>query len=760
MIPTSPLYPNEFDSNENLYEVQDALRMRLSEDYNPGDTSISVESDFLTISRWPDTGLLTLTEQCSDLQNRAISFYYSNIDRTNNVISGLEIMPGFPDTIKPKRITSVTINVMAEHHKNIKSALIAIQEFCGTKGTIDKEPLGSTMEGRINFLRSLVLKPKAWFSSDKTTGNVPLEVEFENLSFRLGTDGTSENITVTYDFGDHTDSSISITNIISADSMAPDSPIDVLVRDTDSGKIKKIYHQPGPKDVKLTVENDFGSDVVIFKNYINARVKAPDSAIVRFIENTSTQQSTAGVPPNGPFETPPRIRSPINTLIQIEVDSGENPSTPGISFAGEALNESGDPIDPVSDWIWSLGDDLSHPNARQTTASYSVGGVYDMKLRVNTSFGAYRITNYNESIDVIENQNLWHWIFQDNTNAAAYEYGLISETYKLISAPTITVTRNSSFLNNVANSAQQIKEFNKNTGFVARSNINSGHGGGSLLFWASGRAESDPTTSELIRVAEFDGFTGTYLSRPSIQRQWNWANLNSPQASYFVFGAVPQYPPNLSQTNVSKQTLDLNSLTVSSVSLDSFNYLNGAQELQNNVSIFNDAGESIYGDFSTYRTAWKDNSGYILRNDGVGPFFRIKSFYRTEGTTGTPFLNIRKLQDIQGSTKLEGQLVQMSSSVFFMNNSGSVSSFNPTENIWRSGGPGVNSLLYRGLQDTTETGFDDPSNTLLATSDGDKRAYLSFDYSPNAFLKFSEIDLTFVSLGSRPQGQQWMLGVY
>jgi hypothetical protein len=199
---------------------------------------------------------------------------------------------------------------------------------------------------------------------------------------------------------------------------------------------------------------------------------------------------------------------------------------------------------------------------------------------------------------------------------------------------------------------------------------------------------------------------------------------------------------------------------VSSATLTDSNYLNHAQELKENVSIYDDSGESIYGNFSAYRTAWKDSTGYILRNDGVGPFFRIKNFYRTEGTSSSFFINIRKLQDLQGPTKTEGELVQMSSAVFFLNNSGSVSKFDPTESIWRSGGPGVNSLLYRDLQDTTQIGYDDASNTLLAASDGDKRAYLSFDYSASAYLKFNEIDLTFVTLGGRPIGEQFIMGVY
>jgi PKD repeat protein len=342
-IPTSSLYPDEFDSDSNLFLVHDSLRLRLTEDYNPGDTSINVEGNFLTVTNWPETGLLTLTEQCSDLESRAISFYYSSFDRTNMIISGLELLPEFTDVLKPKRITDVTVNVMSRHHNNLSNALIAIQQFGGVKGEIDTEPFGDTLEGRINFLRNTVLQPKAWFDADIRTGNVPLEVEFNNQSFRLATDGIENNVTVTWDFGDRTSSTVSVVDLISADSMVPESAVDVLVRDTDSGKIKKIYHQPGLYDVTLTVTNDFGSDVCVFENFINARIKAPDSAIIRLVENTSNQIGTPGVPPNGPFETTPSIRSPINTLIQIEVDTGENPSTPGISYGGELLNDDGDP---------------------------------------------------------------------------------------------------------------------------------------------------------------------------------------------------------------------------------------------------------------------------------------------------------------------------------------------------------------------------------------------------------------------------------
>lgn len=759
-IPTSSNYPESFDNDENLFLVHDALRLRLAEDYNPGDTTIKVEGDILVAGAMPPTGIITLTEQCSEIDKRAISFHYGAFDFNAMEFSDLDKLDEFEDVQKLKRITNVTVNVVSRHHNHIKESLIAIQEFVGVQGTTDTEPFGPTMEGRINFLRNLVLVPRAWFTAENRTGNIPLEVEFRDMSFRLGTDGNAGDIKLTWDFGDQTTSIISAFSTISVSDFVPDNQVEVLVRDVDGNKVKKVYHAPGLYDVKLTVENDFGSDEIIFPDFINARVKAPNEAIIRFIENTSSQEATPGVPPNGPFTTVPKIRSPINTLIQIEVESGENPSTPGYSYAGEPLDDSNNPIDPVQVYTWAMGDDLNHPNTSETKASFSIGGIYDLKLRVDTQYGAYRITTYEDAIDIIENRNLWLWVYTTGNSVRSYEFGLISETFKLTSANTFPVTRNESFLTGEPDEERQKREFRKNTGFARRGTLNSGAGGPVMLYWASGRAAAAPASSETINMVEYIGFSDTYISRAPLTRQWNWANLNGPSNSYFVFGDIPSHTPNTSFTNTQKDNLELTGLTVSSNLLTADNYFNGASELEQNVVLYDSTGEPQNGHYSVYRTAWKDDTGYIARNDGVGPFFRIKSFYRTEGSVSSPFNDIRKLQDIQGPTKLEGELTNMSNGVFLLSNSGSVSKFDDVAQVWSSGGPGANSLLYRSLQDTTVSGFDNPANTMLLDSDDDKRAYLSFDYSPNAFLKFNEVDLTFSSIGSRPEGDQWIMGTY
>ena len=81
---------------------------------------------------------------------------------------------------------------------------------------------------------------------------------------------------------------------------------------------------------------------------------------------------------------------------------------------------------------------------------------------------------------------------------------------------------------------------------------------------------------------------------------------------------------------------------------------------------------------------------------------------------------------------------------------------------WEVGRANSSSLSFRSLQDSNESGFDNKSNSLLATSDNDRVAYLSFDYSRNTFIKFNGTDLTFssASVTMRPQGLQLKLGIY
>jgi PKD repeat protein len=762
-IPAASDYPDKLDTDANLYVVHDALRLRLSEDYNPGDTKIVVDPNEEIMNRFPSSGLITLTEQLSDIDHRAISFFYSS--KTATSFDGLEILPGFEDVVKPKRVTNVTQNVMAAHHNNLKDSLIAIEHFLGLKNSTDRD----TIMGRTNYLKGLVFTPRAWFSVNKRAGLVPLTIEFKEQSFRFG-DGDVEFL---WEFGDAECCPSCLPSTISVTDVVPEESGGAIVKDLDGGTLLKTFTCPGKFDVKLTVKNEFGEDTVEFKELINARIEAPNEAQIDFIPRTSQNSSLADDPPlfsrlatrpldpdtGAPFTTPPTIRSKTNIFIDMEVPEGD--LSPTRSYAGELLNGDGDPIDPISVYTWSLGDDLTHGSSSKARASYSIGGIYDIKLRADTEFGSYRITTYENVIDIIEDKNLWLYNFTTGSNVRGSEFGLISETFKT-ATQTQVITRDDSFLTGTGDEARAKREFKRNTGFAPR-NSNSGDRGTAFMLWAGGGNNVTPIGSQEIKFVEYEGFGDIYLAGPAtaVTRPWNWAFLNSGSRLYFAFGPDPAENANENISYQKKTAINISpSFVVSETTIGSGNYVNGADDLKAHVTSGFTGGEPDSGRFAVYRTTWKDSTGYILRNDGVGLFFRLKSFYKTEGTISDPFINIKKLNDLAGSAKAEGQLVSLASGIFFFNNSGSISAYNETTGVWETGGPSSFSLTFRSLQDSTVSDFGNTANTLLATSDEDRVAYLSYDYSANAFIKFNTTDMTFSGLGARPSGEQFVLGIY
>jgi hypothetical protein len=209
----------------------------------------------------------------------------------------------------------------------------------------------------------------------------------------------------------------------------------------------------------------------------------------------------------------------------------------------------------------------------------------------------------------------------------------------------------------------------------------------------------------------------------------------SPENIYFVLGTTANDPlPTTSPTNQTKTIMNLNDGSTNSELLT---YTNGAQELGKNPVEYNEYGDAKEGHFSVYRTTWKNNVGYILRNNEQG---NLNKFYKTEGTLGQPFMNLTKLVDMPFLNNKDGRIVPLSEGIYFFSNTGSVSAYKDTTGTWEV-----------GAQSNVNT------ETLLAASDGDRRAYLITD---DKLIKFNEVDLTFTVIGSRPNGEQWLVGVF
>ncbi len=727
MIP--PLnFPTTLDTDLNLYVVKDSLRLTLASDYNIGDTTISVENNQAVMSLFPEAGIITLVENCSEPEKRAISFYYTS--RTTTTFDGLSLLDGFTDSYKPKNVTNVVQNVMAQHHNSLKDAIINLQNYIGLQNDIGSMPFRGTVGERINYLQSIAYQPKAWFTADTTLGIIPLTVNFTDQSFRLGRTINDNTITFTWDFGDSTASVITYTEL------------------TETGNATHVYQRPGTFDVTLTVKNKFGTDVLKFPAMINARYPAPDFAVIDYIINVFQ------------IYINDQLKSPNNIEINLLIPSGINPAT-GLTYSGEEVDSSGSPVDPISTYEWLLADDLSHTNSSQTVAMYSNGGIYDLVLKVTTQSNSYRITVKNNFLNIVETSNLWLMTYDTSTSIRASEFGFISQSFKTRQIASHAINVNDNFLVGTNNSEQAIREFKRNTFFCSSSSQSSGYAGTSNIYYANGRNASDATTAENITVIEYNGFNESYSNVKNIQRPWNWIAFNNDFETYLLFGNPVFQPLGLSLTN---QTLTIHnqlSNVAVSTNLSVNNYISSGAELQQNpVQFAEDGCTSLYGYFSVYRTAWRERSGYIVRNSGVGTFFEIKSFFSTQENGVDLIYYFKKLNDMAGPERKEGQLVNMTSGLYFFDNTGAVSAYDPTAETWQVGGVSAGSLEFQQYQDTSKQDYNLNTNTLLATTDGSHSAYLSFDYTNKSFLKFTDTDLTFVSIGDRPDYTQWAMGSF
>ena len=738
-IPTIT-FPTSLDTDDTLYSVKDSLYLALSKDYNPGDTVVYVEANESKMDLFPDTGIITLVENCSEPEYRAVSLHYTAKSTIDYTFSGLSVLPETPNTYKKSGATQVVMNVVAQHHNAIKDAIISIENYVGKEIATESDKVNRPFTGnlvqRTEYLLSKVFYPRAWFTADKTIGLAPLTVTFNNLSFQLGEALPDNNIDFYWDFGDDTGSNANTFSYYTTETTTTHT-----------------YYTPGIYTVKLKAKNKYGEDIVYFENLINARYEAPDTAEI----DVSIGSAQIYFPASGFTKVLAGSTVVIYTLGQ-----AINPST-GKTYAGETVDANNEPVDPITNYTWNLSDDLTHGNDATTSAIYTIGGLYNIVLRCDTRSGAYRITTVYDRINVTESFNGWLFTLESGSIARASEMGFNSETFKTKQLNYTTISRNPQFLSLENNATRLVAEFYRNTNFNTQSNVSSGEGigGNAIIHYASGRNSTDPSTFENIQAVLFNGFSETYGAFASYPRPWNWIAFNNEEITWFLLGNAINQPPGSSPTNLELIENNLTDQTyVVSKTFNTSSFSGGASYLQYNAGEFDANGDPEDGNFSAYRYAWRDRNAYILKNITYGEAFEIKSFFSSVEDEANIFGSFTQLADLVGPRKTEGILLNLTQGLYFFNNTGAVSLFDPIEQVWKTGGPGYNSIVFNNLQDKTVQTYDEESNTLVGTTDNTSAAYLSFDYSTDAYIKYNEIDLTFTKLNQRPSGEQWLFGTY
>jgi PKD repeat protein len=699
-------YPFKFDTDSELYLVKDALIVPLSVDHHPGQNMIIADGD---ISKFPLKGIITLVDQDSPAHERAVSFHYGR--RTSREFLDLELTDNSVDCFKPRKFTVITMQVMREHREAIKNAIFEIEKFLGPKHKVDTEPNGDTIFGRINFLRKILFAPKAWFEADKVTGAAPFTVNFTFTG--TGNTGPVGDVLYIWNFGGDDETQ------------------------TTEPKIEKLFLDAGNKTISLTIKNEYGEDSVSFPDMIKVKGQAPEQALIRF----SPQQQQLNFMQN---DVMPKIRTQIRQPVTIEIP--QKMVSDKRTFAGEMIDPNTSRVaDAITNYTWNLGDDLPHANSPKTKALYSVGGLYDLVVRTDTASGTHRTTVYPNAIDVVESVNLWLWTI-NNTAIRSHEFGLLSEVFKT-SSNTSEIEINDSFID-MPHTREKF-EFWRNNGSAKKNEMKSGQGGDLLMYWASGRDKGYDPIAEKINFTQYNGFADTYTTKDSIPgKPWNWVSLASNSKIYFILGGSLNGPmPTLSMTSQTKSTYDMDSSTIINEEIEYRNYKNGAHDLMKHPDVFDSNFDAAHGYFAAYRTAWKNNTGYIIRNSSLGEYFSFHDFYRTEGTIGLPCQNIVKLPNLPGDNHKDGDLVALNKGIYFFNNSGMTYCFDGSAGTWELVTP-HNKVAINDL------------DGLMATSDLDSKAYMVLEGVNNGFIKFNELDMSYTTLNQKPLDKQWHITLF
>jgi PKD repeat protein len=377
-------------------------------------------------------------------------------------------------------------------------------------------------------------------------------------------------------------------------------------------EVEHTYHEPGIFHPSLHVFNDYGSDVVKFNNAIKVLPKAPP-----LFEFSATNKK-------GKIQDDGTIRVPINS---------------------ETIFEKADAW-KIDDWI----------NTIVYRFMPEKGGEYDVSAK-KIDRGSFRIVKKQKFLDVVELENVWLWL-KNNDKVVAKEYSPLANVFK---TKPKTPFDPQSF----------------SQGFHRPDQSFSGEKGRCLLYYNN-------TNTGLTNFTSYEGFSDVYFQAKESIDLGNWWSLSSPYDVYFGNSKITSY---------SGKTIN-----------------SEPPKLSNVIS-----------------TAWCCNAeiGYILTSD---------VFYKTIGVISDPVQGFRKVQH----PGVSGKLFALMNEVYLFSSTGTIKKHDPITDSWSSVSNFCKRIEFSGCSD--------------------KQIYLSYD--DNSFVVFDPITEGFTELGNRPEGENWLAGIF
>ena len=143
-----PNFPNSIDDDTSLFLAVNNSRTRLTSGITDSDLTIPV----VTTSGFPNTGFVTILSNPSDI-TEAEAIRYVGV--TSVTFSGTERGAGGTVAFAHNSQDNVDLTVMAEHHNEIKDAVIALEQFVGT--TSDPSFVPKDDEGNVVITGTLAV---------------------------------------------------------------------------------------------------------------------------------------------------------------------------------------------------------------------------------------------------------------------------------------------------------------------------------------------------------------------------------------------------------------------------------------------------------------------------------------------------------------------------------------------------------------------------------------------------------------------------
>ena len=123
-----PNYPGSLDDDISLFLAVNNARTRLTSSISISDLTIPV----VTTSGFPNQGFITILTNPDDItEAEAISY----VGVTETTFSGTQRGAGGTPIFAHGTGNNVDLTVMAEHHNELKDAIIELEKFVGVSGS-------------------------------------------------------------------------------------------------------------------------------------------------------------------------------------------------------------------------------------------------------------------------------------------------------------------------------------------------------------------------------------------------------------------------------------------------------------------------------------------------------------------------------------------------------------------------------------------------------------------------------------------------